>query len=164
MRRPLTLAAASPAVAAAVIWARERSRREQILIAFFSGFLILLLFWFGVLRPLMGVRENAIDRIAAYESIQARIANAGTLQAGATLPDGPLESVVAIHSATFGITPANIAVEGEGVAVTLTGARYDSLIPWLASLEGSGVEIGDLRMTRAAVEGQVDATMTVARP
>ncbi len=151
-------------MAAAVAWTRERSRREQILIAFLGGFLILLLFWFAILRPLLVVREDSIDRIAAYESIQARVANAGTVTPGATLPDGPLESVIAIHSATFGITPSNITVEGDGVAVTLTGARYDSVIPWLASLEGSGVAINELRMTRAQAEGTVDATMTVTRP
>ncbi len=160
----MTLATASPAMANAVAWTRERSRREQILIAFFGGFLILLLFWFAILRPLLGAREDSIARIAAYESIKARVANAGTVTPGAALPDGPLESVIAIHSATFGITPANIAVEGDGVAVTLTGARYDSVIPWLASLEGSGVAIGALKVTKAQAEGTVDATMTVARP
>lgn len=164
MRRPMTLAAASPAMAAAVTWAQERSRREQVLIAFFGGFLILTLFWFAVLRPLLGVREDAIARITAYEKIQARVANAGAVAPGAALPDGALESVMPVHSSTFGITPTNIAVVGDGVAVTLTGVRYDSLVPWLASLETSGVAIRELRMTRAAAEGTVDATMTVTRP
>lgn len=164
MRQPMTLATASPAVAAAVAWTRERSRREQVLIAFFGGFLLLTLFWFAILRPLLGVREASITRIAAYESIQTRVANAGTLTPGAALPDGPLESVIVIQSAPFGITPTNVAVEGDGVAITLTAARYDSVIPWLASLEGSGLVIGELRMTRAAAEGTVDATMTVTRP
>ena len=164
MRRPLTLANASPAMAAAVTWTRERSRREQVLIAFFGGFLLLTLFWFAILRPLLGVREDAITRIAAYESIQTRVANAGTMTPGMALPDGPLESVIVIQSAPFGVTPSNIVVEGDGVVVTLTGARYDSVIPWLASLEGSGLVIGELRMTRAAAEGTIDATMTVTRP
>lgn len=164
MRQPLTLVTASPAMAAAVAWTRERSRREQILIAFLGGFVLAVLFWFAILRPLLLVREKAIDRIAAYESIQSRVANAGTAAPGATLPDGPLESVIAIHSATFGVTPTNIAVEGDGVSVTLTGARYDSVIPWLASLERSGIALGSIRMTRAQAEGTVDATITVTRP
>ena len=163
MRRPLTQATASPAMAAAVAWTRERSRREQVLIAFFGGFLILTLFWFAILRPLLGVREASIARIAAYESIKTRVANAGPLAPGMVLPDGPLESVIVIQSAPFGVTPTGIVVEGDGVVVTLTGARYDSVIPWLASLEGSGLVIGELRMTRAAGEGTVDATMTVTR-
>jgi general secretion pathway protein M len=160
----MTLATASPAVAAAFAWTRERSRREQVLIAFFSGFVLLTLFWFAILRPLLGVREDSIARIAAYESIKSRVANAGPITPGMALPDGPLESVIVIQSAPFGIIPANIAIEGDGVALTLNAARYDSVIPWLGALEGSGLVISELRMTRAAAEGTVDATMTVTRP
>lgn len=163
--RTMTLERASPALAHAVAWTRERSRREQIMIAFFGGLLLATLFWFAIPRPLLEARADAIDRIAAYETIQGRIVSAGAGGAAvAPLPDGPLESVIAIQSATFGVTPTNVAVDGDDVRVTVSGARYDAVVPWLAALEGSGqVQIVEARMTRGQAEGTVDMTMTVRR-
>lgn len=164
MRRPFTLAAASPAVANAVAWTRERSRREQIMIAFFGGLVLATLFWFAIPRPLLEARANAVDRIATYETIQGRIAGAGSGPAVARLPDGPLETVIATQAATLGITPTEVVADGDDARVTLTGARYDAVVPWLAALEGSGqITIVEARMTRGQAEGTVDMTMTARR-
>ncbi len=169
MRRPLTLstafARASPAVANAVAWTRERSRREQIMIAFLGGLVLATLFWFAIPRPLLEARADAIDRITAYENIKARVALGGAGAVVAPLPEGPLESAIAVHASTFGITPTNMAVDGDDVRVTLTAARYDSVVPWLSALEATGqASIAEARMTKGQAEGMVDVAMTVRRP
>lgn len=164
MSRPIDIRAVSPALASAIDWTQARSRREQAMIAFLGGLLIVLVLWFGILRPLLEMRQTAIDRIAAYEAIQTRLASGPVVATGTALPDGPLESVLASQSAGFGITPTGIAPEGDKARVTLTAVRYDALVPWLAALEGSGqIIVEQLRVSRAATEGTVDATMTVRR-
>lgn len=165
MRRTILLARATPAIQAADAWIRQRSRREQVLIAFFGGFLLLTLFWFAVPRPLLEARAEALSRIETYEAIKARVRNAGPGTVGrAVLPEGPIEAALAAQAATFALTPGGVTRDGDAVVVALANARYDSVIPWLASLEGAGVEIVRVRMTRQPVAGMVDVELRVRQP
>ena len=165
MRRAVLLARATPALQAADGWIRLRSRREQVLIAFFGGFLLLTLFWFAVPRPLLEARAEALSRIETYEAIKARVRNAGPGAVGrAVLPEGPIEAALAAQAATFALTPGGVTRDGDEVVVALANARYDSVMPWLASQEGAGVEIVRVRMTRQPVAGMVDVELRVRQP
>ncbi len=165
MRRTVLLARAAPALQTADAWIRLRSRREQVLIAFFGGFLLLTLFWFAVPRPLLAARSEALARIETYEAIKAQVRNAGPGAVGrAVLPDGPIEAALTAQAATFALTPGGVTREGDVVVVALANARYESVIPWLASLEGAGVEIVRVRMTRQPVAGMVDVELRVRTP
>ncbi len=162
MRRTILLARAAPALDAANSWIRLRSRREQVLIAFLSGFLFLTLFWFAVPRPLIEARAEALSRIETYEAIKARVRNAGPGAVGrAVLPEGPVEAALVAQAATFALTPGGVTRDGDAVVIALANARYDSVIPWLASLEGAGIEVVRVRMTRQPVAGMVDVELRV---
>ncbi len=166
MRAPVLITRVTPTVRAAETWVRDRSRREQVLIAFFGGFLALTLFWFAIPRPLLEARATALDRIESYEAIMARLKTAGPVTAAvAVLPDGPIEAALPIHAANFGIVPSSVTPDGDAVAVTMNDARYDAVIPWLAALESGGlVELNQVRMQSRPTPGMVGVTLTVRRP
>ena len=157
------LARTTPAMQAALAWGRERSRREQILIAFFGGFLALTLFWFAIPRPLLEARATALSRIETYETIKARVAAAGPGAASRVAPaSGPIESVITARAAQFGLSPSVERADG-GLVVTVSDARYDSVIPWLAALEGEqGAVLSRVRMERGATPGVVNLEFRIA--
>ena len=71
------------------------------------------------------------------------------------LPDKPVREVL------YDLGPG---VTTEGIATPTGGPLVLPDFEVSASLEGSGVAIGALQMTKAQAEGTVDATMTVTRP
>ena len=164
MKRRVLVERVTPAMAAAV-WMRERSRREQVLIAFFGGFVLLTLFWFAVPRPLLEARSNAMARIETYEAIKARVSNAGAGAVVAPLPDGPVETTLAIQASTFALTPSSLTRQGGDIVIALNDARYDSVVPWLAALEGGGaVSITEVKMQSRPVPGMVNVELRVREP
>lgn len=163
MKPPALLDRATPAFAAATDWMAGRSRREQILLAGLGGLLLVAGLWLLILQPLLDARTTAVGRIAAYESLMVRIRTAGTIGPTGQPLTGPLETAIPIQAATFGIVPT-VTPDGDGVAVTVTGARYDSVTPWLAALEASGAVLSSVRMERAGSPGVVDVALGVSRP
>ena len=45
--------------------------------------------------------------------------------------------------------------------VTVTEARYDSVIPWLAGLEASGATLSSVRIDRGSQAGAVNVSVRV---
>lgn len=165
MRRLVIVERVTPAVSAAAVWMRQRSRREQVLIAFFGGFVLLTLFWFAAPRPLLEARSSAMARIATYESIKARVAAAGAGPVVAPLPDGPVETALSIQASTFALTPASVARQGGDIVIAINDARYDSVVPWLAALEGGGaVAVTAVKMQSRPVPGMVNVELRVREP
>ncbi len=164
MKPPVIAGRVTPAMRAAQAWVAERSRREQVLIAFFGGFLALTLFWFAIPRPLLEARATALERIASYEGVMGRLRIAGPISAStAALPEGPIETALPIHAANFGIVPSTVTPQGDAAAVTLNDARYDAVIPWLAALETSGAAFDEVTIRPGATPGMVAVTLTVRR-
>lgn len=151
----------SPALDRAAAWMVSRSRREQALIAFLGGVLVIALLWLAVLRPLLDARAAAIARIAAYEQVMVDVRAAGGAVAPTTAGlSGPLQSAIPTQAATFGIIPT-ISGDDASAEVSVAGARYDAVIPWLAALEGSGVTLSNVNIRRGASDGVVDVTLSV---
>lgn len=151
----------SPALDRAAIWMAARSRREQVMIAFLGALILIAVLWLAILRPLLDARETAVGRIAAYEQIMVDVRAAGGVVAPtAAALSGPLPEALPTHAATFGIVPT---VTGDEAAaeVSVTGARYDAVIPWLASLEASGATLSAVNIRRGASDGVVDVTLSV---
>lgn len=159
MKPPALLDRASPAVAAAAGWMAGRSRREQVLLAVLGGFLTVAALWLLLLRPLQEARTMAVDRIAAYETVMVRVRTAGGAAGPMAQPlTGPLETAMPVQAATFGVVPT-VTPDGDAVLVTVTEARYDSLVPWLAALEASGAALSSVRIERGSQPGAVDLSM-----
>ena len=154
----------SPALDNAAAWMASRSRREQALIAFLGGVLVIAVVWLALLRPLLDARATAVGRIAAYEQVMVDVrAAGGAVAAPAAALSGPLQTAIPTQAATFGIVPT---VTGDDVSaeVSVTGARYDAVIPWLAGLEASGATLSSVNIRRGAAEGVVDVTLRVLQP
>jgi general secretion pathway protein M len=149
-----------PALDAAAAWMAGRSRREQVLLAVLGGFLLVAVLWLAILRPLLDARVTAIGRIAAYEQLMVDVRAAGP--AGAPVPplSGPLETALPAQASAFGVAPTVTA----GGQVAVVGARYDSVIRWLAALEASGATLSSVRIERGASDGLVDVTLRVLQP
>lgn len=152
---------ASPAMAATVAWARERSRREQILLAFFGGFLALTVFWLLIPRPLLEARATAIARIETYETVKARLA--GNAAAGRPAPvTGPIETVLTTRATAVGLAPAVTREDGD-LVVSVTDARYDAVVPWLAALEAEqGLTLSRVTIEQRPTPGTVNVAFRIA--
>lgn len=153
----------SPALDNAAAWLASRSRREQALIAFLGGVLVIAIVWLAILRPLFEARATAVGRIAAYEQVMVDVRTAGGVVAPTTSLSGPLPTAIPVQAATFGIVPT-VTGDESSAEVSVTGARYDAVIPWLAALEASGATLSSVNIRRGASEGVVDVTLRVLQP
>ena len=154
----------SPALDSAAAWMASRSRREQVMFAFLGGVLMIAIVWLAVLRPLLDARAAAIGRIAAYEQVMVDVRTAGGAVSTSTPAlSGPLQEAIPVQAATFGIVPTVTGDDGSA-EVSVTGARYDAVIPWLAALEASGAILSSVDMRRGASEGVVDVDLRVVQP
>jgi general secretion pathway protein M len=163
VKAPLLMTRPSPALDNAAAWYAARSRREQIMLAFLGGLLIVAALWLLVLRPLLDARAASVSRIAAYEEVMVRVRTGGPPGASVAPLEGPLETAIPTQAAAFGIVPT-VAMEGEVATVTVSEGRYDSLIPWLAALESSGTVLSSVELQRGSQPGAVNATLRVERP
>jgi general secretion pathway protein M len=139
---------------------RGRSGREQALIAFLGGIVIVAILWLAVLRPLLDARATAISRISAYEDVMVRVRTAGPTGPVTAALVGPLESAIPTQAATFGVIPT-VNADNDAADVTVSEGRYESVIPWLASLEASGATLSSVRITRGSLPGAVNVTLRV---
>lgn len=154
----------SPALDSAAAWMAGRSRREQVMIAFLGGLVLIAVVWLAIVRPLLDARQTAVGRIAAYEQVMVDVRAAGGAVATSTSSlSGPLQAAIPTHAAAFGIIPT-VTGDDTSADVAVTGARYDAVIPWLASLEASGATLSAVNIRRGASEGIVDVTLSVLQP
>ncbi|WP_426051807.1 type II secretion system protein GspM [Brevundimonas sp. SL161] len=153
----------SPALDNAAAWMASRSRREQAMIAFLGGLIVIAIVWLAILRPLLDARATAIGRIAAYEQVMVDVRTAGGIVAPTASLSGPLQTAIPTQAATFGIVPT-ITGDDSSAEVSVTGARYDAVIPWLATLEASGATLSSVNIRRGVSEGVVDVTLRVLQP
>lgn len=153
----------SPALDNAAAWMASRSRREQAMIAFLGGLIVIAIVWLVLLRPLLDARATAIGRIAAYEQVMVDVRTAGGMVGPTASLSGPLQTAIPTQAATFGIVPT-LTGDDSSAEVSVTGARYDAVIPWLAALEASGATLSSVNIRRGASEGVVDVTLRVLQP
>lgn len=152
----------SPAFDNAAVWMAGRSRREQVMIAFLGGLLVVAVLWLAVLRPLLDARQTAIGRIAAYEQALVDVRASGGVIAPVAALSGPLQSAIPTQAATFGIVPT-VTGDDTTAEVAVTGARYDAVIPWLSALEASGATLSSVNIRRGASDGVVDVTLSIVQ-
>lgn len=152
----------SPAFDSAAVWMAARSRREQVMIAFLGGLIVVAVLWLLILRPLLDARATAIGRIAAYEQVMVDVrASGGVVSASGGL-SGPLTEAIPTQAATFGVVPT-VTGDDTTAEVSVAAARYDAVIPWLAALEASGATLSAVRIQRGGADGVVGVTLTVSR-
>lgn len=153
-----------PALDAALIrfdaWWGGLTRRERILVATMSALLALVLLVYGVVKPLQSARAQAIADIRTYETLNARIRAAGTLNTARTpRRQGSPERVATDSAAAFGLVVAPQRVPG-GLRVVIADASYDTLLAWLADLAStSDLRVRALSVQRRPAPGRVSASV-----
>lgn len=152
----------TPAMQAAVAWAQGRSQREQILLGTLAVLAAATLFWFLIPRPLLEARATAIDRIDSYETIKSRLTGQTPVAGAPAVATGSLEQVVPARATEFGLTPTLTREDG-ALVVTVTDARYDAVVPWLAALESQqGMTLSRVSMEQRPTPGTINATFRIA--
>lgn len=157
---------AAPAIERANDWLAGRSERERLLLIVLAVLGIAAVGWYGIIQPLLIVRQDTVERIELYESLQARLraAPAGAAAAPGTAPlSGPLDQTVRQTAAAHALT-AEVTGDADRVSVTIVGARFDSAVPFIRALESGGAIVDDLRMETAGQPGLINLTLTAARP
>lgn len=159
-------ARALPAVERANVWLADRSERERLLLIFLAILGIAAIGWYGIIQPLLTARQTAFARIELYEGLQARLRATPTGVApapGAVLTSGPLDQAIRQAAAEHALS-AQVTGDAGRTSVTIAGARFDSVVPFVRALESGGVIIDDLRMEATDQPGLINLTLTAVRP
>lgn len=157
----------TPAVARASAWLDERSARERLLLQVMAALGLIAVLWYAAIQPLASARETALERIARYESLQARLrqAPAGPPPSvtSPALPGGSLVDAARQAAVAQGLA-ADIQGDAGRITVTLAAARFDAALPFLQTLESAGVELADVRLQAADQPGLINLTLSASRP
>lgn len=133
-------------------WWRERTEREQRLLAVMVALLALVLAWLLLVRPLADELDEAKRRhgeaVTALAQARARaqapgLAPATEAAAGAPLP---IDSHLSRTATEAGFTGARIAAQGPARATfAIDAARAPALFGWVRELEQTGIVVETLR-------------------
>lgn len=144
-------------------WWRDRSPREQVLLAVTGVLLLLVIAWLGILRPLASARTAAEARHAAAVTALADVNAMATgirraEKRTAATRDTPLIERISRRAAETGLTTERLETSGDGrVTVRINAVRPPVILRWLADLESRDGIIID----RVAINRNDDATLAV---
>lgn len=142
-------------------WWRDRSGREQLLLALMAGLVVVIIGWLGIIRPLAIAREAAVERLATAErdlgdvramtpairAAEQRARPAGTL---------PVIERVGQRATEAGLTTERLASDNDGrVTLRVPAVKPAILLRWIADIEARDAIIVD----RLAVTRNGDATV-----
>lgn len=140
-------------------WWRDRSSREQWLLGIMAGLLVIVIAWFGIIRPIAAARDAATARHAeAIQSLGDVQAMAGTIRAAEARRgkrrEMPLVELVNDRAAGAGFTFARLDKNGDGrVNGRIDAIKPVAMLRWISDLEArDGVIVDQLRITRNADE------------
>jgi general secretion pathway protein M len=151
-------------MALALPWWRDRSPREQLLLAIMAGLVIIVTLWLGVVRPLALAGDRAAARHAtaiadlgevrrmtiAIRAAEAR-RRAGT--------DTPLLERVRASASVAGLTLDMLESSNTAeVSLRITAIKPVPLLRWIASLESQD----GIKTTRLASSRNADQTLAVS--
>ncbi len=149
-------------------WWRERSGREQALIAIMAVLLLVVMAWLGVMRPIADARDGAIARLATAEAALADVrAMAPSIHAAQSIPRpvGTLIERISERVRAAGLTtePLQSGSNGE-VTLHIAAVRPAIILGWIADLERrDAIIVQQLAITRNDDHSvAVDITLTGA--
>lgn len=141
------------------------SVRERWLIAVLGAVGMIVLLFYGVVRPLHEVRVRALREIATYDALNARLAALDPDSAAQAQEQrsGQPDAIAAEVAEEAGITPDRIGADGAGVRVILSQTPFERVTQWISTVEStSALRVKTLRITRAGTPGYVTADIMVA--
>lgn len=155
------IAAFEPYLGRVTAWWSGLSRREQILLAVLTVLTGIWLLSVLLVSPLQSARAQALADIRTYETLNARLRQAGSLvPSGTAQRSGDAASIIPASGSQFGLAFTSIVPEGSNIRVTAAQLPYDSLMRWLAELErSSSIRVIKLKLDRGPSPGLVIADM-----
>lgn len=147
-------------------WWNARSPRERILFSVMAVLIGGVVLLYGIVMPLQNARAKAFADIRTYETLNARIRAAGTLQPRGAQPQarvGRPDQAIIASGAAFGVTPA-VEPTASGMRATVADAPYDSVMSWLADVGATTkLKVSRVSLKRQAAPGRVSATVEFTR-
>jgi len=123
--------------ASVLIWWKERSGREQVLLAIMGLLLLVLMLWFAVVRPLdawvRDGRETYRQTLADRAMIDRGMAEIRTIRAGPVAPlPKPLAQGVRDIALQAGFSDVQSEPGSNGTArLSIAAVRSEAFFPWL---------------------------------
>ncbi|OQW48638.1 MAG: hypothetical protein A4S16_05725 [Proteobacteria bacterium SG_bin6] len=144
-------------------WLIGLSPRERLLIGVAAALALVVVLWFGILRPvsegLDAARDRTFDAATRLAGVRGAVAAVEPL-AKASAPErgGNLEAVVRERATTAGFVLSTVNPQSDNaVAIAMASARPAALFAWIAELEGQGILVDQLQTTDNG-----DGTLSVA--
>lgn len=138
------------------------TRRERLLVGIALALAALVVAIWGVLLPLGRAYEAARARHAEIVQASARVGaklaalDAAPVAAGTTAMGQRLTAA----AGQAGLTLQSVDPRGDGIAVTIAGARPAAVLGWIDSLGRQGVAIDAISLAPAP-DGSLGATVNV---
>lgn len=139
-------------------WWRERSEREQVMLAVMAMLAALVFGWLLVVRPLDAALANArAEQDAAITRLERVKTAAAALDEAGTPIDGSPHALIARSAAAAGFVPTRLDPGANGaVMLGLSSAKAVALSKWLKSLEAEGVHVEQI-----TIRPNSDSTLSV---
>ncbi len=144
-------------------WWRDRSPREQVLLALLAGLLGIVTLWFGVLRPLADAGDRAAARHATAVSALAEVRSlTGAIRAAEArrrpASGTPLLERIRASASAAGFAPETLESNGAGeVSLRIAAIKPMPLLRWIADMEARD----GITTTLLASNRNADQTLTV---
>lgn len=140
------------------LWWRERSEREQVMLAVMAMLAALVFGWLLVVRPLDVALANArAEQDAAITRLERVKTAAAALDEAGRPIDGSPHALIARSAAAAGFVPTRLDPGANGaVMLGLSSAKAVALSKWLKSLEAEGVHVEQI-----TIRPNSDATLSV---
>lgn len=139
-------------------WYSGRSPREQRLLGIMMAFLIIVIGWLGVLRPLdTGLAQARAEQELAIIRLERVRSDALALEAGGTAATDSAQALVSRLADQAGFSPTRLDPGAEGRVLTgLASAKPVALTRWLEALDAQGVFVEQI-----SIRPNSDATLAV---
>lgn len=155
----------------ALVWYRERDAREQAVLRLLAATLVVAVFWFALLSPLLSGRDQARQQWISAEQTRQWIEDnreavmAARQQSGAGSAGGDWIANLNARAAEYQVTLKGYTPEGEdSVRVLLEEQPFSNVMAWLQALErGAGVSPASIEISEGSREGTVNVRATLER-
>lgn len=140
-------------------WWAKRSPSEQRLLIALACVAALAILVAGVYRPLAAARAQAQADIRTYSAVaqQLRVAGPDLPRLRALRNDDP-QAILTGTAPGYGITLAAVRLDGPLVRATVANQDFARTVQWMNQVETvSGLRLAEVRVTRAATPGLVNA-------
>ena len=158
-------------------WFDALDEREKIMVLAAAVFVIVVIFWFGVWKPLDSGQASAAARVddwrVSIAELQPLKGQIDASDSGQTVAAGQEKSLVVIVDSTLRQRGLHESVErsqpspsGDSIRVEFENAAFDDLMLWLGDVNqqyGLMVESGSFSLTSSENPGRVNSSLTLSR-